>query len=432
MAVSPAHAHALAVPTELLCIIFDLLEPLAFARATLVCRRWRSVAIGDARLWTNVTILAADVFRADVVGDVLARSKDRSITLDILLDHDVDWVTLHHLLQNVIKSHLIRCHNLLIDAYRCTWPTIIHALREANLLYLKSLSLQVTDTPAWQTDDEENGLAPLVFPLPKYSSRMLSTVQLKGVSLSDNFYDIVDRLELVHRIAPTSLIGDDGRLSSSIFRYPRSLKLNRMRLPSMSEPLNTDKGPVTRLQSLELCELAASPIPEHLQQSPEDIDREYDCLPFFAALDTSCLRVLVIDCLDPAGRIWDDLIDLLDNVNEPRNTPPPAKFPLVYSLTLSRMDIGPEERLIPLFNAFPALICLQLNQCYSDTCEIIVRCLQLKPELCPLVSQIVFDGQLVIQRADGMCQWLDEEELDGEAVCQHQENEEEYGWLNTT
>jgi hypothetical protein len=147
---------------------------------------------------------------------------------------------------------------------------------------------------------------------------------------------------------------------------------------------DTEEDPPT-VQFLVLRDLCAT---------PDDDDFEYDCGPFFSALQTSRVHSLVIDALDLDSRIWDDFIGAL-TINDP-------KFPLVTQLMLRQMDFaGMGYELVAFFlSAFPALEHFLIMDCFherSSTWQDVIETLEMCPTLCVKLRELEVDDGFILR-----------------------------------
>jgi hypothetical protein len=370
-------------PYELLLQTFKFLPNAhSIVRASLVCIRWRDVALENSELWVNIDVYMEDIWHAGVLSQLFRRSKQRPIRLDLSLlwtDEDIHYTRLRHMLEQVVKPHLRRCFSLRVSADDdACWSQIIPVVAGEQLPALRAL--QLCNYAA-----EPSGACPypsppvdLVFPLPPI--HQLRSASLRGISLGDVAVPNLKNLTIGYHLPE---LVQHGNILANV----SELTIEDMSVPLVDYPSNDIVAPSTTLQHLILRDLCAT-----LRASP-DTNNQYEdsCLPFFRCLNTSLLRSLVLDHFDFVGRIWDDFLTSLPVSGD--------KYPLVTELTLRRMELQDMsyDDLEFLFAAFPALMRLILEECHSDTVASVVEILDLCPALCPNVTKLEVDDGFALR-----------------------------------
>ncbi|KAJ6597534.1 hypothetical protein DFH09DRAFT_1399018 [Mycena vulgaris] len=396
-------------PPEVLSQIFEVLDFPSATFAALVCRQWHAAAINNSALWLSIGITARDIERPQVIQRILARSKNRPISLGLRFpsspdsNAQVDYAGLHSLLRCVVGKHLVRTACLFVHAHEAAWPPILAAFAGARFPVLRVLDLRNDDAVQWQIDctlppapvgaDHPAPMPPkhLVFPLPP--GHQLFHASLQGLSLGDARLPSLYSLTIAHCLPGIVL---DGRLNPWLFAHAWQLSIEHMCVPVLAYPpaLETKASPPARVEYLQLSELCATPRwpPGILGADGSD---EHDCGPFFCALNTSRLHALFIDSFDLEGRIWDDFIEALA-MGSP-------KFPRVAELKLRQMNfLGMAYAHVAfLLHAFPALQRLVVVECLEDTWHDLVAVLEMCPTLCVGLRELQV-GTGIILRDDPM------------------------------
>jgi hypothetical protein len=287
----------------------------------------------------------------------------------------------------VVRKHLRHCVRLFVYASQAAWRVLLKAFAGQTFPALLVLYLYNDDALAkWEIPRIGTAVpmppADLVFPLP--DGHGLWDAQLQGVSFADARLPKLYRLRINHDFP--DMVLDDDRLNPWLFTHARELYFESMCVPVMDYALDTDteEDPPT-VQFLVLRDLCAT---------PDDDDFEYDCGPFFSALQTSRVHSLVIDALDLDSRIWDDFIGAL-TVNDP-------KFPLVTQLMLRQMDFaGMGYELVAFFlSAFPALEHFLIMDCFherSSTWQDVIETLEMCPTLCVKLRELEVDDGFILR-----------------------------------
>ncbi|KAJ6562349.1 hypothetical protein B0H19DRAFT_1259932 [Mycena capillaripes] len=386
-------------PPEILSEIFEELDFYSATFAALVCRQWHIAATGDSALWLTFGINNSDIERPDVIREIFQRSKGRPISLSLRFpatETPINYEALFTLLRKVVRKHVHRCVRLFVYAHQEAWRVIVRALpKKATFPWLLVLHLQNDDAVArWQIP--RRGVpspvppADLVFPLP--DGHQLWDIELQGVCLGDPQLPNLACLKINHDLA--DIVLDDGSLNPWLWAHASELLFQRMCVPALDYPRDTDiEEAPPALQHLVLCELCATPL--DAMDVDEDGEYEYDCGPFFCALNTTRVRSLYIDTLDLDGRIWDDFILALSAANSP-------KFPLATELKLRQMDfVGMHYEHIALFLwAFPALERFLIIDCFHEnggTWQDVIETLEMYPALCVGLRELEVDDGIILR-----------------------------------
>ncbi|KAJ7082805.1 hypothetical protein C8R43DRAFT_1175202 [Mycena crocata] len=394
------------LPSETLCEIFEWLDFPSAALAALTCRQWHGAATGNSKLWTVIGITARDIERPEVLERVLARSKDRPISLGFRFEstmaEPLNCAGLYPLLCSVIRKHLHRCERLFVYAEQVAWPLVLNAFEGEGFPALRVLYLRNEDALAqWQLDQAGSSSlnetdpipdlsAPVppshfVFPLPH--GHLLFEAALQGVSLGDATLPNLKYLRVGHEF-PGIVV--DGVLNPWLFADTDELTIEGICVPALSYPTPIEKhsryppGP----EHMALRELSSMP-----RDTPdEDGYYEHDCRPFFTSLNTSCLRTLIIDAFDLESRVWDDFILSLTIDGRP-------KYPFVEEMQLRQMDFADMSYTHVAFFmcAFPSLQRLQMVDCFDGTWQDVVNVLEMFPAMCVKLKQLEFDDAVIVR-----------------------------------
>ncbi|KAJ7433765.1 hypothetical protein B0H11DRAFT_750476 [Mycena galericulata] len=337
-------------PPEMILEILERLDLAEAIRAATACRQWHSSAIGNSAFWVSVCINQTDIEDPDVLQRVLYRSRGRPISLhlDFPLRNTagalVDYDNLFRLLRDVVRVHLHHCTLFEVRAHETAWSWIRQAFAEETFPLVRSVFLLNGDaSPYWPIGDALP-MPPSNISFPLLDAQQLVHAELVGVSVGHAPFPNLRSLIIKHHFP--DLVVDEG-LNPWLFASSTELSFEGMFVPAMSDTIGTPAPqPDSTVQTLVLRNLQATPSGT-VDEDGNSV--EYDCSPFFAALPTSRLRYLIIDSWDLDGRIWDDFIAFLPITN--------AKFPLVESLVLSRMDFQwvPYADVALFFAAFPSL-----------------------------------------------------------------------------
>lgn len=386
------------LPPETLSEIFEHLHlppstlslPLVVAA---VCSQWHQVATGNSELWLNLWITRDSIEYPEVLRRVLQRSKGRPIILGLRFptpgptESELDYPALEALLRDILKENLQRCMCLVVHASEAAWDVILAVFAGETFPLLQGLYLQNADTFShWQILPlGETPVPPrdLVFPLPV--GHRLIQAHLQGVSFGNVPVPKLDLLRVGHHFPDIIL---DGRLNPRLFDATE-LQIERMCVPAVPDPNTATPIPglaSSKVEFLMLRELFATPD----DTVNADASGEHDCGPFFSALDTANLRVLIIDSWDLYGRIWDDFIGAL--------TIGQARFPRVEDLTMRRMDFEgkPYADVAFFLAAFPALrklLILDAGPAWEDVIAILEIC----PTLCVGLRELLVDDGAILR-----------------------------------
>ncbi|KAJ7468257.1 hypothetical protein B0H11DRAFT_45885 [Mycena galericulata] len=376
-------------PPEMILEILELLDPAEAIRAATACRQWHRAAIGNTAYWLSVCINQTDIEDPDVLQRVLYRSRCRPISLhlDFPLHNTagalVNYDNLPRLLGDVVRGHLHRCRRLEVRAHETAWSWIRRAFAEETFPLVRSVFLLNSDvSPYWPIGDAFP-VPPSNISFPLLDAQQLVHAELVGVSVGHAPFPNLRSLIIKHHFP--DLVVDEG-LNPWLFASATELSFEGMFVPVMSDTVGTPvPQPDSTVQTLVLRNLQATPTGT---DDEDGISVEYDCSPFFAALPTSRLRYLIIDSWDLDGRIWDDFIASLPITN--------AKFPLVESLVLSRMDFQwmPYADVALFFAAFPALKRLSLPDCIWEE---VIETLEMWPTLCPGLPQLWLNNGVILR-----------------------------------
>ncbi|KAJ7628896.1 hypothetical protein FB45DRAFT_1028959 [Roridomyces roridus] len=355
--------------------------------ATSICGAWRRLAIEDTSLWQRVPINSASTKNLHILDRILHRSKDRPITeLTFVLGGDLDAHQVKPVI-DVVMPHLSRCELLLLCMREYTCATTTMMLNGAAAV------------------EQEPEPLPIGFWLP--SMHQLRECIMYGFALLPTSLPQLDRITIgVH--CPNMVVG--GGLNRHLFSRPRVLIVDSegICVPLMGNPTTTAvvaKQSETRLGFLVL---------ENLRATPSETG-EYDCAPFFRALDTFSLYQLKIINWHPTGRL---IPDFLHALNQPR-----AMFPKVVLLFVSGVQLSDtQEATATLLGAFPQVRYIKIhNSSWWE--EHVIRVLEMFSQLCPKLRQVRGEDRL-IRRPDGLpfpvyehCwEWELEEYVDGAIV----------------
>ncbi|KZV84837.1 hypothetical protein EXIGLDRAFT_726699 [Exidia glandulosa HHB12029] len=111
---------------ETLCDVFAHLDFRNLVVASRVCRRWRNVALGDASLWTNISIVQRTMPKHEFLSQILARTKGALVDVAIEFRHGERPM----LLEKCITAHMphIRRLKLVANSQHFQWHTVWPAL----------------------------------------------------------------------------------------------------------------------------------------------------------------------------------------------------------------------------------------------------------------------------------------------------------------
>ncbi|KAJ7616267.1 hypothetical protein DFH06DRAFT_1145542 [Mycena polygramma] len=392
MTIFPVTNRIQSFPPELLSATFEKLDFRSATLAALTCRWWHAVAVAHTELWLTLEIDNRDIGRQDVVGRILERSRGRPVSLSLRFPATPDPIKYLMRLLKVVGGHLCHCWHLSVHADVRAWQAVLRVFAAGQTFpLLEALYLRHDDVVAqWETYSDEPP-ADLRFPLP--DEHKLFDVQLQGVALGESDFvkmPNLDRLHLKHDYVDIMI--DDGILNPWLCRHTRVLIFEGMCVPTLGDPPSADtedsEAAPPALEHLELRELCAPP---HTRVA--NGFTEWECVPFFRALDTSRLISLVIDTLDLEGGIWNDFIAALTGS---------PKFPCVTRLTLRQMNfMGMGYVHVALFlSAFPVLEEMHIFDCLQEddsTWPDVIYALEIRPALCVGLRELDVDGWTIFR-----------------------------------
>ncbi|KAJ7057256.1 hypothetical protein C8F01DRAFT_1257171 [Mycena amicta] len=410
------------IAPEVLCHTLSYLGIVSLVAASGVCSHWRAAAIADTGLWLDLDIISSDVIpqRVQVVADMLTRSKDRPIRLNIRLVDELcvgHWVAQYpdkaqQLFQNIIAPHLQRCKSLTIAADQEVWFEILHGAYTPVLPWSTS-QLPCENNSAWylwqvaieyEFGDEDDGECPeplpLTFLIP--DDNCLEDVTLIGLSLGSVPLPHLRRLDVRHHLPDFAI--SDTALNTSLLNSPKELILNGLCVPALDDTGATHVWNTSNVEHLQLISLSSMPVEDSVDW------QEYDSVPFFKALDTSAVHTLLIESWEPESAIWEDLLNSLEPPILPNGTIgcPIVKFPLVKDLQIEHIDplvnhSSGYESLELFFTSFPLLerFKIILNMSFAIW-EKVIELFELKPTLCENLRQIEVGG-IMIELKPSLC-----------------------------
>ncbi|KAJ7747414.1 hypothetical protein DFH07DRAFT_1037138 [Mycena maculata] len=353
-------------------------SPLA---VTHVSRRWREVALTNSGLWRRVTVSPRDIRHRDFLSERLKRSKGRTICLALdfgALYAPFDCDGLWTLLQ-IVGKHLGRCYDLSIRTQWDAWVVIIVLFNERAYKNLVTLDLRMVAPP--EGSPLYGALALPAFPFHLPDEHKLQRISLDGMMVKCRSLKYLTEIRMMNEGAPRLgfwLTHLTEKLSLEDFLVPKTFP------PVPGGPIDPVFSPITHLV---LSRLRATPLTEFA-------NREHNCVPFFTGLQTPYLLTLEILDWDVRGRAWSDFLASLPAAQD--------KYLRVTRLRLRGMHfVGMEYAYVALFlGSFPALVNLQIEECFPGTWETAMDVLEVDEKLCPGVTKIRLLDTLVLYRDD--------------------------------
>ncbi|KAK7042130.1 hypothetical protein R3P38DRAFT_3260186 [Favolaschia claudopus] len=404
-------------PTEILTEIFGELDFLSLYRAASVCRGWHSAVAGHQPFWADLEFYNPDLRRSDMVRLVLERGKGGDLDLRLMFDEcrrNAQTMFRIHCFLKIISRHLDRVVWFTIHAPTWIWKIIIHVFQGQTFPKMRVLDFKAHDIwEHWQLPyaaDSGEGLEvvvpppSLVFPLPH--DHMLEAGEVQGICLGSARLPNLYRFQIQRHLPDIRLDDDPARyhqpgyeLNPWLHTWVASLLISGVCCPVVEDSVNIIIGPddvpaPPKLQHLYLQNISATTTPDNTI--------EFDCTPFFSALDTSRLRTLGLDTFDCDSRAWGDFVRSTMIGSTP-------KFPCLEELLIRRQNFDGYSygNIRRFLTAFPRLRRLVVKDCFKDiggTWDDLMDTLEMFPGLCVDLKQLEVDDMegdnMVVVRHD--------------------------------
>ncbi|KAJ7172315.1 hypothetical protein C8R46DRAFT_1085511 [Mycena filopes] len=365
-------------PPEILAEIFGAasLDTHEITEISHVSRQWRSAVLGASELWVDVHLKDYDLDYPDIVLDYLQRSQQRPLRLQLELNSPQPTAThmqTRAFLGAVVAPNLARCSSLTIQAERWVWEIILAVCGQHETFPLLR-KLDITDLH-W--DHDGASLQNLSFPLPP--DHPLEELAVNTMGVGDAVLPHLRVLRIGGHLL--RLIDPDGRIDRWLLDGPQRLELYGLPIPPMHFQTQEERSDaVSSVTYLKLGKVHASLSTQGTQ---------YDCAPFFDALETPNVRTLELESF--YGRAWDDFLFSL--------SVPTTKYPLLTALVLRSFDFRERDenfaRTRYFLRSLPGLESVVMVNCPASTWELVLHVLMLHSTLCPSVSTIEVDGVLL-------------------------------------
>lgn len=170
------------LPIELMALIFEMAQEAAGPQEeavelvlSRVSKRWRTIAIGHALLWTRIEV--SSYRPTGSLTSYLQRSKRRPLSITLDISHPMEW-KVENFWHGALANHIPRCRRLFISANSCPLQSIYPLLERLQWLrvpLLEDIEIQLRDYDDYSTFEH-----PALNKIFRFGAPKLTSIRLDG------------------------------------------------------------------------------------------------------------------------------------------------------------------------------------------------------------------------------------------------------------